>query len=207
MAQTAEEIRDRAGDIVERAEFSPPSPSLRERVGEWLAERLGDLIGSFVGGGFGSVFAWAFLIGAVLLIAWVLTRLRSVRPMPPTQSAHVETEVVEDLSAAQWMARAREAMAAHDWREAVRCHYRALVAELSERNLLDEGVGTTTGEARALYESVPFAQAADVFDLAWYSDQPQTRASADEIERLADEVWSRGAKTHDGVPEPRDHAS
>ena len=51
-------------------------------------------------------------------------------------------------TAAQWRAEAAAHDAAGRWREALRCRYRALVAELAGRGLVEEIPGRTSGEYR-----------------------------------------------------------
>jgi hypothetical protein len=60
----------------------------------------------------------------------------------------------------------------------LRCRYRALVADLATRGLVDEIPGRTTGEyRRELASSLPsaldeFSGATDLFERAWYGEVP-----------------------------------
>jgi hypothetical protein len=69
----------------------------------------------------------------------------------------------------------------------LRCRYRALVADLATRGVLEEKPGRTAGEYRAeLRGTVPaasqsFAGATALFERAWYGGRP---AGADDAERF-----------------------
>jgi hypothetical protein len=96
--------------------------------------------------------------------------------------------------AAEWLADAAACEARSDWRGALRCRYRALVADLAQRGLVEEIAGRTTGEYRAaVAETLPasadlFAGATELFELAWYGDGPTDAAATARFRELADGV-------------------
>jgi hypothetical protein len=78
----------------------------------------------------------------------------------------------------------------------LRCRYRALVADLAGRGLVDEVPGRTTGEYRAeVGENVPrvapeFAGATELFEAAWYGNRPTGEEESQRFRRLADQVMA-----------------
>ena len=89
--------------------------------------------------------------------------------------------------ATDWRSDAAAYEAAGQWRAALRCWWRALVAELAGRGVVEEAPGRTAGEYRrqvataAPAAAVDFDAATVLFEDAWYGDRP---ADADQAERL-----------------------
>lgn len=136
-------------------------------------------------GAVGQVLVW---VVAALLVAggvWLIVRLvRSRRRREQDEEDENVTLVDADddlrpddpplTDAEAWRRRADEAEAAGDRREAVRCRWRSMVAELASAGALDEIRGRTSGElvaaladARSPAAEV-FAQATRRFEDAWY---------------------------------------
>ena len=96
--------------------------------------------------------------------------------------------------AAAWRAEAEDHERAGEWRHALRCRYRALVADLAGRGVLDEIPGRTAGEYRSeLAVAVPaagppFAGATELFERAWYGGRPTGAGDADRFRHLEAEV-------------------
>ena len=102
----------------------------------------------------------------------------------------IDSRVVDHQSPPdKWRRRADEHRQRGDYRESVRCEYRALVGDLARAGHVDEIPGRTSGEERAqVRELAPrFAErgrdvatqfdiAADTFDSAWFDDEVVTRA-------------------------------
>lgn len=91
----------------------------------------------------------------------------------------VEARVVDhERPPDRWRRAAAEHRVAGRYRDAVRCEYRALVGDLARAGFVDEIPGRTSGEERqqvadlAPSVSVDFDSAADLFDEAWFSDDP-----------------------------------
>lgn len=95
---------------------------------------------------------------------------------------------------AEWSAEAAEHEAAGEWRDALRCHYRALVAELAAQDRLEELPGRTAREyAREVADRLPraaadFAEASDLFESAWYGYEPSGPAEAERLRWLSAQV-------------------
>ncbi len=93
-----------------------------------------------------------------------------------------------------WRGEAERHRNAGEYRDAIRCRYRALVGDLARRGLIDEIPGRTTGEERVQLRAVlpeanpPFAAAADLFDGAWFGDVPVHQVDDDTFQALERDV-------------------
>ncbi len=188
------QARRRAEEILARPELRPEPRPLVERV----LDELGELLDRVVGG-VGSVsplLAWA-IVGAVAgLLGFALWR--GVRALQG--DAAVRGGVGVDgrrRPPADWRAEAAAHEAAGRWREALRCSWRAVVAELAARGLLEEVPGRTTGEyRRAVARSLPdgaaaFSRSTRLFEDAWYAAVEVGPAEAAEVRDLGDQVLAR----------------
>lgn len=188
-SREAGEIRDAARRVLARPEYQPPRRSVLGQAFDWVVEQFGGLFDALVGGGAASIVAWVVVAAAVVLVLVLATRVaRGVTPSG-VRSARGRVEVRR--SAAAWREQARADEAAGRWRSAVRSHWRALVADLAERGVVDEISGRTAGEYRvavaadAPAAAPPFAAATDVFEVAWYGHRPTGPADAEQVRALA----------------------
>jgi hypothetical protein len=171
--------------ILARREFVPEPRSLLERAWDWVLDQLGELLGALFDAGAGSAVGWVvvalFSLVAVALAVRFSRRLHS-DPVVAGPSGGSPRRSVTD-----WRADAAAHEAAGNWRAALRCRWRALVADLAGRGLVEEVPGRTAGEYRrqvasALPSVAPdFDAATNLFEAAWYGDRP---ADADQAERL-----------------------
>lgn len=208
-----DEARRRAAEILQGADFRPPRRSVLERVLGWIGEQLARLFGTLGGGGGGAVVGWIVVTAVVAgLVALVVVGLRRARggAAAPTDDTVVET--VARTSAQVWRERAAEHAAAGRWREALRCRYRAVEAELDERGLIAAAPGTTTGAERAQVAerapalAEPFADVSAAFDLGVYGGDPlgpDALARADELDRT---LATLTAARRDAAPDTGDDA-
>lgn len=174
-AHGAAEARRLAREVLARPEFTGPAPSLLERARDWVVARLAELFGGLLSGEGPSLAGWVvvvlFAVGA-LAVARRARRGLSADPGVAGGSAG------RPRDAAAWRAEASAHEAAGAWREALRCRYRALVAELVAHGVLDDAPGRTTGEQRAALTraapaaAAPFATVAELFERAWYGMEP-----------------------------------
>lgn len=201
-AAAASEIRRAAEEILSRPEFQEPPRSLYQRVLDAIGERLGDALGALLAGGVTSLVAWAVLVvlvGAVVLLV-VRGVQRDARRRAKAAPEPVATDADARRPAVEWDAEAARLEAAGDWRGAVRCRYRSLVARLAGSGVVDEVPGRTAGEYRAAVGSArpgaagPFGDATDLFERAWYGAEPTGPAENESFDRLAGDVLagSRG---------------
>lgn len=198
-----DDARRRAAEILAGKEYRSPTKPFLQRGLEWLGRRLAGLLDLLNfggrGGAAGAVVGWivvlAALAGLVLLIVWGVRRARR----SPTGAADGAEETTislrVDRPADEWRAEAADHAAAGRWREALRCRYRAVVADLADRGTLDAVPGRTTGDERQqVAERVPelgatFDGVAETFDRVVYGDEPAGPADVaalDELDRAVD---------------------
>lgn len=185
-------VRRAARQILSRPEFRPTPESPLTRLRNWIGRQLAHLLDAVLGGGrfgvLGAILAVAILIALVVVIV-LAVRSTTANPVRAGFSLPGPARPPAD-----WLAEAAACERAGDWRGALRCRYRALVAELAGRGLVEEIPGRTTGEYRRLVSdavpraSGPFAGATDLFEETWYGDRPADAASADRFRGLAGHV-------------------
>lgn len=187
----AGEAKDAIERVLARREFAEDEPTLLQRARDWVFDRVADVFEALGGGGTGTVVAWVIAIALTAAAAWFAYRLTRglVRsPSAPGPAAPARRSAVD------WRAEADAAEAAGDWHQALRCRYRALVADLADRGLVEEVPGRTAGEyRRQVGRNVPaaapdFNGATELFEAAWYGGRPSGPAQADRFRDLADRV-------------------
>jgi Domain of unknown function (DUF4129) len=179
------EVREAADRILARAEFDADQRSLLERARDAVGRWFEDLLGELSGGGGGQLVGWAIVIVlTAVAVVFVVRLTRSARRDP---GVVVGRPFVHRRTAAEWRAEAADHEAAGRWRPGLRCRYRALVADLAARGLVEEVPGRTTGEYRRQVDTaVPdvasaFDGATSLFEGAWYGGRA---TGADEAARF-----------------------
>jgi len=184
--------RDAARRVLARPEYRRPAPTLLQRARRWAVEQLERLLGGLLGDGRGETLFW--VVAGVGLLVVVVMVVRFSRGVTADSARRVSAPVTGRRTAAEWRAEADAHEAAGRWRAGLRCRYRALVAELVERGLVDDVPGRTAGEYRSeVRERVPevaepFGGATDLFERAWYGNRPTGEDEASAFEQLADKV-------------------
>ncbi len=192
--RSPEAVRDAIGEVLSRAEYQRPEPGLVQRLRDAVIDFVERILGALLGGGRGTVVAWAILAVAVLAI--VVVAIRFGRGVTRDPGRGVDSVATPRRGAAEWRADAEAAERAGQWRQALRCRYRALVAELADRGLVEEVAGRTAGEYRvemagaAPAVAAPFAGATELFERAWYGERPTGEDETVRFRGLADEVLS-----------------
>lgn len=191
-------VRSLTQEILQRPELRPPRRSPLQALWHWIATELGKLLGRLVGGGTGPRWGALVAVLAVAVVVVVLVALTVVRRGQVGRGVRGPVVVVRGhgslRSAAEWRAEAAAHEAAGRWRDALRCRYRALVAELAGRAVLEEVPGRTSGEYRfdvdaALPGASPaFNRATDLFEEAWYGDRPMGPDEQAAFDELAQRV-------------------
>ena len=191
------QVRGAARAILKRPEFHPPKRSWWSAAIAWVFRELGKLLSKLLGLGGGSgAGAWipVVVIAAVLVVIGVLVVRYSVRmPRDPSRPV-VVTVSTAGRSAVDWRAEAARHEREGRWRDALRCRYRALVADLARRGVVEEVPGRTAGEYRAAvaasvpYAGADFTGATELFENAWYGDRPTGPDNQTEFDVLADRV-------------------
>ena len=175
--------------VLNRAEYRHPGPSFLDRLQNDVLDRIARVLSSVVGAGVG---AWIVLAVIVALVALVVWRLAGGVTRDPGRGVSVASGRVRPPT--EWRAEAEAHERAGEWRQAVRCRYRALVADLAGRGLLHEVPGRTAGEYRAELgvalpvASPPFTGATELFEGAWYGRRPTAAADSARLRELADRV-------------------
>jgi hypothetical protein len=190
------EVRALADEILSRSEFHQPPETLPHKVQRLFSEAVGRLLENLAGSGAGAVIAWAILAAAVgLVVVLVVRASRSVQLDPRSSPPAVMVELTR--TPAEWRAEADRQEASGDWRDALRSRYRALVGELVIRDAIPEIAGRTSGEyVRDIAVTLPaaavaFAAATELFELAWYGDEPTGPEESTRFRSLSEQVLAK----------------
>jgi hypothetical protein len=146
-----------------------------QKVLEWIADLFGNVAGQSPDGRSGLVSLVVLIALVVLVVLWRAGVLRTTK----TESRTV-FDTARPRTAAEYRAEAEASVAAGDYAAAVRSRFRACVAELTERTVLDDRAGRTAYEAVAdAHRAVPALQgplqpAALVFTEVVYGNRPGT---------------------------------
>ena len=185
----ASEVDDVVRQVLAQDVYDELRPGLLDRVLGLVLDGVGRLVDLIEGAGAAGPLGLVVLVLAVL-VAGVLIG-RGVRRVSRSPAAGEPTVDVAGRSAADWLADAAAAERRGDRREALRCRYRALVAEFAAAGFVEELPGRTTGEVRAeVSAAVPdaaeaFGQATDAFERAWYA---RGRVDADDLAAAAEAI-------------------
>jgi len=186
--------RDEAQDLARR-ELADPSydaePSLLQRAVEWLFEQLAELLSRTTG----ALSGWVGLavLGGLAALVAVVVVLR-VGPLASRAASGKAVFSGSRRSAAEYRADADDASARGDWSAAVVERYRAVVAGMEERGVLDPRPGRTADEAAAAGGSILPGVAGDlttgsrVFDGVRYGDRAATSGDDAAMRRLDEAV-------------------
>ncbi len=186
--QSPEASQAKAHAILSQHQFARARPNIFEQVLRWLSMHLGNGLTTLASGGWGALAGWAVLILVVGLVAAVVGfALRGVRRDPERPEAPFRVQ--PRRTATDWRTEAEAFEADGQWKEGLRCRYRALIAELIEAKAVLDLPGRTTGEYRGdVAVTLPavasaFAGATELFERAWYGDRA---TGADESRRFAE---------------------
>ncbi len=190
-----QQVREVTREVLSRPEFRAPERSLLERVIDWVLEMIGRLLAALGGSGAGGIVGLV-LLGLILLGVGVLAARfsRGLTPSPEVAAAVAGGRL---RSAVEWRAEAEAHERAGAWREAVRSRYRALVADLALRGVVEEVPGRTAGEyRREVDQALPdaagdFAGATELFEVAWYGRADTGAQQAAYLRDLSDRVLQR----------------
>ena len=185
-AQDPEWVRRSAREILARAEFRPVHRSLILRLLDEIDRLINSALNQLAKGP-GSVAGLLVLVALVAVLGVLAVRLARRLPREPSRSVVIDERV--GRSASDWRADAARHEAEGRWREALRCRYRSLIADLAARNVVAEVPGRTSGEyRREVVVAIPgvaadFGAATDLFERAWYG---HARTGSDDSARLAE---------------------
>jgi hypothetical protein len=195
-----EEVGVLAEEILARDEFATGGDTLLERIADWLGDLFdggnrGPDAGAGTPGSGGSAPFTVLLLALAAAGIFLAVRALRRRPRPPAAPAPAAVVAVATTRGPDdWVAAAVRHEAAGEWKDGLRCRFRALVDRLTERGVVPEVPGRTSGELREDVRSAapgvgaPFDTAADLFDRAWYGDLPTGPAEAERFGRAAEQV-------------------
>lgn len=185
-------VRQSADDILARPEYRPPEKTIGQEIGEKIQEILGKGLETLASGGGGSIFGWVVIGALVGGLVYFVVRVGRTVQRSPDQPVDVSIEVRRSPS--EWRTEAVRFEAAGQWKEALRCRYRAMVSDLVDRKVVPDIPGRTVGEHRADVSTVvpdaapEFQGAAELFERAWYGDLPTGEAENERFRALSDEI-------------------
>jgi Domain of unknown function (DUF4129) len=191
-ARDPDRVREAVREVLARPEFRPPDRPLLNRVLDWVLEQVGRVLAELGASGAGGIVGLAVLLLALLGVGLLAARLS--RGVTPGREVAAALPAAPRRSAADWRAEAEAHERAGEWRAAVRCRYRALVAELADRGLVEEVPGRTAGEYRGqVGRNLPeaatdFAGATELFELAWYGRGEPGATEAARLRELSGRV-------------------
>jgi hypothetical protein len=193
-----DKVRQSARDILGRPEFRPPRRSLIQAAWHWVSTQIGKLLGDLFGlGGGGAVTGAVVVAGLVVLIGfavWLIVRHWTGSPSRRRDPRFTVSAGWRPRTAADWRAEAAAHEAAGRWRDALRARYRALVADLAGRGVVEEVPGRTSGEYQRMVDTTvpavagPFDQATMLFEETWYGDRPSGPDDQARFDQLAGRV-------------------
>ena len=192
---------DAARDAAQRELSKPiyPSPSLRDRITEWLSDLLYRLVaeGSTVPGGWVTI---SVLLALLLVAVFVAIRIAR-RTMRTNRGRSNALFGDHTLSAAEHRAAAERSAAVGDWAAAIRHRLRAVARRLEESGVLDPVPGRTATElacdaGRALTDlDDELRRSAEAFNDVTYGERPGTEAAYRMIADLDDHLGARSRTT------------
>jgi hypothetical protein len=196
---TPDEVHRTVEEVLSRQEYLDAQPSLVQRVWGWLMDQLLRIVGELLDSSAGSLLGLAVFV--VLLLALVGLALWLARGLSRDPTRQAGTHDQPGRLPEAWLADAERLEAAGDWRQGLRCRYRALIVTLSARGVVEEIPGTTTGAYRRQVEvAAPdaagaFAAATELFEHAWYGNRPTGDAESHRFRTLAGEVSATAGRS------------
>ena len=162
-------------EVLAQPRYDAAEPGLFSQIATWLLDRIARLFALLEAGDGGTIVGVVVLALAVGVTALLVVRLLLRVRRDPGVAA---VAGIGGRSAEDWRELARRAEAAGDWAEALRCSYRALLADLVAAGLTDEVAGRTARDylrdisAAAPEAEGPMTWATDVFEATWYDRRP-----------------------------------
>lgn len=173
--QAAHEAAEELSKSAYRDSGSLLEKALGKVVG-WIQDLLDSLNGSSPNGHAGLAMLIGLLVLVVVVVLWRAGVLRTSRKV----KSQAVFDTARPQSAAEYRALAERAAASGDFTSAIRSRFRACVAELTERTVLDERPGRTAyevvadaGKAAPVLRDI-LQPAALVFTEVVYGNRPGT---------------------------------
>jgi hypothetical protein len=189
------EIHRAVDEVLARPEYRPAARPLLDQIWSWLLDKLAALLSGLSTTTAGSIIGVVLFVGILVLLGLLVARFARTMSRSPEVAAAIVARPRRE--AAEWRAEAEIHEAAGEWRLAVRCRYRALIADLARLGVVDEVPGRTSGEylgevGRNLPSAAEaFGGATRVFERAWYGRRPTGSGDAASFRQLAGSVLER----------------
>ncbi len=184
----AEGARDLLQWELSKPEYNQPLGLLTRLIG-WVNDRLSSLLNVVPGSGWLSVLVIILVVG-IVVVAVVFVARHRLRDQTLSRSSAGTVLDDENMSAAQYRDRARQAASAGDWDVCLLDSFRALTASAGERTLLDDAPTRTAHEV-ADRLAVMFADravhlrwSADAFDRVRYGEISCNQRDAERVRDL-----------------------
>jgi hypothetical protein len=187
-----EQIRQATDRVL--SEYAQAEPGLLAQALRWVLDQVAAIVSGLIsagGGGVGVALLIA-LVGGVAVIAW-----RLVRRVRTDRGHQARPGTIGGRTAQDWRADAQRHEDAREWASALRCHYRALLADLIAAEMIDEIAGRT---ARGYLHDVigaapdaaqPMTAVTAAFEAAWYDRREVTQADVRALRDAAAAVRAR----------------
>ena len=188
----ADRIRQATEQVLGNPAYREAQPSIIQRALMWLVDALARLIFGLRAGDGGTIVGvtlMAIAIGVTVVIVVML--LRRVRRDVGTEGVTVG---IGGRTAADWRQLAEQAEAAGEWDVALRCRYRALLADLVAAGVTDEVVGRTARDyLRDVTEAAPATEQSltwvtEAFEATWYDRRPVAAADVEAMRTASEDV-------------------
>lgn len=172
-----DEVRQVVEEVLADPVYDPLEPSLLDRLLQAAFEPILELLANLTGTTPGTFLGYVVLAAIVGVTAALLLRFAHGTRRDPNVVAGLDAATV-GRTPAEWATEAEQHEAAGNLREAVRCRYRAAIAELAAAGLLEEVPGRTAGEyVLEVRDGIPaaaepFGELTAAFERAWYSRAP-----------------------------------
>ena len=185
------EVRSDAASVLAQRQFRHHHSNWFLRIPGWVDRVVGRLLADLVSSN--GLTVAGLVVASALIVAGLVLAARFARGVKRDPAFDVTTRRPR-RKAVDWTQEAVGHEAKGEWRQALRCHYRALVAELADRDVLDEIPGRTSHEyALQVAERIP--QAADafgavsaMFEAVWYGFEPTGPVDLERFHALATSV-------------------
>jgi hypothetical protein len=154
------------------------------------------------------VVGWILLALLVGVAVLMLSRLRRTARAPGDDAGYV-FDLEDRRPPHEWLADAERFEGRGEWKQALRCRFRAMVGELILIGSVRDLPGRTTGEYRVeLRRHAPaagedFTEASLLFEAAWYGDEPTGAEQVGRFRTLAPQVVAAARAAADATDEVR----
>ena len=191
-AHAASEVHKDAWSILSERQFHHQGASWLDSLGNAIGHFFDRVVGAFLGSN--GLTVGGVIVAALLVLGGLYVASRFAGRVRRDPGIDLWETEPGSRRPADWTAEAERHEAAGEWRLALRAYYRALVARLAERGVVEEIPGRTAREyERQVSErlppaSRPFNEASDIFESVWYGYEPSGQPETERFKELAQSV-------------------